>query len=100
MSLGTGSFGTQLYINNRIIVRSIAPGTPRMLTNIMVKKFKPMWKLNKFPIKFITRIMTAPINEFSKSLSMTFRGTIKILQSTNIMHKPARYVKTLISSNF
>jgi len=29
-------------ISNFMTVKRIAPGTPKMLTNIMVKKFKPM----------------------------------------------------------
>jgi len=61
-----------------------------MLTNIIVKKLSPIWKLKKLPTKLIIRIIIAPINELAKSLNIAFKGTIKILQSTNIMQSPER----------
>ena len=81
-------------------VRRIAPGIPRILTKIIVKKFRPIWKLKIFPIRLIIRIIAAPIKEFNKSLNIIFNGTINILQRTKIIHKPDIYVKILISSNF
>lgn len=59
-----------------------------MLTNIIVKKFKPIWKLNKVPTKLITKISAAPIKEFRKSFKINFSGKIKILHSTNIIQRP------------
>ena len=73
---------------------------PKILTKNIVKKLRPIWKLKKPPIKFIPKSIRAPIIELSKSLSISFNGTMKILQITNITHKPAIYVKTLINSNF
>ena len=75
-------------MKNFIIVRSIAPGIPRILTKIIVKKLSPIWKPKTFPIRFIMRIIAAPIRELSKSLNMIFKGIIKILQSTKIIHRP------------
>ena len=81
-----------------MIVKSIAPGTPKILTKIIVKKFSPIWKLNNWPIKLIIRMIKAPIKELMKSFIINFNGTIKTLHSTNIIHKPEIYVKILISS--
>lgn len=75
-------------MKNRIIVRRTAPGIPRILTNIMVKKLSPIWKLKKPPIKLIIRIITAPNKELSKSFSIAFNGTIKILQRTKRIQSP------------
>lgn len=59
-----------------------------MLTNIIVKKLSPIWKLKKLPIKLIISKMIAPTNELSKSFSIAFKGTIKILHKTKIMQSP------------
>lgn len=69
-----------------------------MLTKNIVKKFRPIWKLKKPPIKFKRSIRIAPKHEFKISLNATFSGTIKILQRTKRIHKPDKYVKTLINS--
>ena len=66
-------------------VRSIVPGMPKILTNMIVKKFKPIWKLKRPPIKFISSISIIPIKEFKKSLPITLSGSMNILQSTNII---------------
>lgn len=81
-------------------VRSTAPGTPRILTNRIVNKLRPMWKLKNPPIKLIKRIIRAPKREFRSNFSINFNGTIKILHKTNMIQSPEIYVKTLISSNF
>lgn len=61
---------------------------PKILTNIIVKKFKPIWKLNSPPIKLMSKIIKAPIKEFKKSLNTYLSGNIKILHNTNIMQSP------------
>ena len=71
-----------------MIVSKIAPGIPRILTKIIVKKLSPIWKLKKPPIRFISSIKPAPMNEFNISFTMNFSGTMKILHSTNMMHRP------------
>lgn len=75
---------------NLIIVSKTAPGMPSKLTNNIVKKLRPIWKLKKPPTKLIIKIIKAPITELSKSLNIAFKGTMKILQSTNIMQRPER----------
>lgn len=65
-----------------------APGIPKRLTNIIVKKFKPIWKLNRPPIRLMSKISIVPIKEFKKSLKINLSGNIKILHSTNIMQSP------------
>lgn len=69
-------------------VNKAAPGTPKMLINIIVKKFIPMWKLKKLPIKLIRSISITPIKEFKKSLKINLSGNIKILHRTNIIQSP------------
>ena len=39
-------------------------------------------------MKFISKIRMAPIKEFKKSLAINFKGRIKILHSTKIIHSP------------
>lgn len=46
----------------------MVPGIPKILTNIIVKKFKPMWKLKYPPIKFMSRMSKAPRIEFNNIL--------------------------------
>lgn len=77
-------------MKNLIIVSSIAPGIPSKLTNRIVKKLRPIWKLKKLPIKLITKMIKAPNIELSKSLNIAFNGTMKILQSTNMIQRPER----------
>lgn len=69
-------------------ISKILPGIPKILTNIIVKKFKPIWKLNNPPIKLMNKIIIAPINEFKKSLKINFSGNMKILHNTNIIQRP------------
>ncbi len=69
-------------------VNSMAPGIPKMLTKIIVKKFKPIWKPKRPPIKFISKIIMAPIKEFKNSLNTNFNGNMKILHNTNIIQSP------------
>ena len=69
-------------------VSKTAPGIPKILTNIMVKKFKPIWKLKSLPIELIISIITQPIKEFRKSLAISFNGNEKILHNTKIMQRP------------
>ena len=83
-----------------MIVNNSAPGMPKILTNIMVKKFNPMWKLNRLPIKFINSNIPAPINEFKNNLATNLSGKINILHNTKIMQSPDRYVNILITSIF
>lgn len=66
----------------------MAPGTPKRLTNIIVKKFKPIWKLNSPPMKLIINIIKTPMKEFKKSLNINLSGNIKILHSTKIIQSP------------
>lgn len=73
-----------------IIVSNIAPGIPSKLTDKIVKKLRPIWKLKKPPTKLISKMIKAPNIELSKSLNIALNGTIKILQSTNIIQRPER----------
>ena len=59
-----------------------------MLTNKIVIKFKPIWKLKEVPTRFIRYIVMAPNNELAKSFNMNFSGTMKILHSINKIHIP------------
>lgn len=77
-------------MKNLIIVSKIAPGIPSKLTKIIVKKLRPMWKLKKPPMKLIIKRIKAPNIELSKSLNIAFSGTMKILQSTNMIQRPER----------
>ncbi len=61
---------------------------PSILTNIIVKKFRPIWKLKRPPIKLIIKIISAPIKEFKNSLNINLSGNIKILHNTNIIKSP------------
>ena len=73
-----------------IIANKIAPGIPRRLTKIIVKKLSPIWKLKDVPIKFIINIIKAPIIEFKKNFIINFKGTMKILHRMKIIHNPAK----------
>ena len=59
-----------------------------MLINIIVKKFSPIWKLKKLPIKLISKIRITPIKEFKKTLKTNLSGKIKILHKTKIIQSP------------
>lgn len=71
-----------------MIPNKTAPGIPNMLTNRIVTKFKPIWKLKEAPNRLMIYIITAPNKEFAKSFNINFNGTIKILHNTNKMHTP------------
>lgn len=83
-----------------MIESKTAPGIPRILTNIIVKKLRPILNPKRLPTKLKIIIINAPSTELSKSLIIAFKGTIKILQRTNKIQRPEIYVKTLISSIF
>lgn len=74
--------------SNCKIVNKTAPGIPNILTNKMVIKFNPIWKLKDAPTRLMIYIKSAPNKEFAKSLIINFKGTIKILPNTNKIHIP------------
>lgn len=67
-------------------------GIPKSPTIIAVAKFKPIWKLNAPPIKFIINISPPPKIEFNISLLIAFNGTENIFP---IIQKTAMHPKII-----
>lgn len=81
------------------IIRSIAPGIPRIP---MIRAFiilSPIWKLKALPIKLIININIPPNIEFPISFIIHFRGTEKILPIKNKKNIQAKYVIIVFVSN-
>lgn len=80
------------------MINNIAPGIPNIPTNIEVKIFNPIWKLNIEPIKFIAYINIPPKIEFTINLHILFIGKINILPIKNIKNIQANIVIKLFVS--
>ena len=63
---------------------NIAPGIPNIPTIIAFNTLRPIWKLNKFPIKLIIKISMPPNIELPISFSIPFNGTANIFPIKNI----------------
>ena len=68
-----------------------------MPIKILVKKFKPIWKLKFAPTKLIIQISKPPKKELNTNFKIFLIGTIKILPKINKKHIQAKYVITFIS---
>ena len=64
-----------------------------------VPMFKPMWKLNKLPIKFVIKISIPPKIELPIILAITFNGNKKNLPITNKKIIQAIYTIIELNSN-
>ena len=88
------------YNINFNIISNILPGIPSIPTNIAVTMFKPIWKLNTPPTRFIKYINIPPNIELNTNFSIVFIGNINNFPNItkNAIH--AKYVIIVLVSNF
>lgn len=90
-------FNPVFYINNFIITKHTAPGSPSNPTKILVKILSPMWNPHIPPTRFIKNIVSPPKMELIISFKIFFIGTINILPKINKKHMHAKYVIIFVS---
>ena len=75
----------RIKINFKII-KSIAPGIPKIPTTSDVIIFKPMWKPKFAPTKFIMYIIAPPIIVLSTNFNIFFRISTIFYNVFQVLH--------------